>query len=79
MTDLTTDEIKTITEFIATIYSNPIEGVQRPEEIEPGVYQYRFQDDAKILEATVNENTGTVSTRIVNPEVIEGDVEDDET
>lgn len=67
---LTPDEIADITNFIGTFYPEEIEGVMAPEEVEPGVWRYLFQDGKKIVEAMVNENNMTIATKITNPDEI---------
>lgn len=67
---LTPDEIADITNFIGTFYQEEIEGVMPPEEVEPGVWRYLFQDGKKIIEAMVDENTMKISTKITNPNEI---------
>jgi len=67
---LTAEEVADIVRFIGTFYPEEIEGVQRPEEISPGVYSYVFQDGKKVVEAIVDEKKMTISSKILNPDEI---------
>lgn len=67
---LTAEEVADIVRFIGTFYPEEIEGVQRPEEISPGVYSYVFQDGKKVVEAIVDEKKKTISSKILNPDEI---------
>ena len=67
---MTPEEVAAVVNFIGTFYPEEIEGVQRPEEIEPGVFSYVFQDGKKVVEAIVNEQKMTISSKILNPDEI---------
>lgn len=67
---MTPEEVAAVVTFIGTFYPEEIEGVQRPEEISPGVYSYVFQDGKKVVEAIVNEAKMTIASKILNPDDI---------
>lgn len=67
---MTPEEVAAIVNFIGTFYPEEIEGVQRPVQIEDGIYSYVFQDGKKVVEAIVNEKKMTIESKILNPDEI---------